>query len=190
MPDAFVNYKGNEGLMANPDAKHYWDHDVFAYITAMPDPEKNIDTSSFTKKIMQVGDSLFYSKGFMVLENVSSQANLPEELFGKDGKLYEAKMKVYSKTNSIYTSFTKLAIAKGAPLSIPDTVMAESLILELNNYNGKTAEIGFKESNTVMQYITLKAYKFPFIIILWMGTLIMALGFIISMVRRIQKNRL
>ena len=102
----------------------------------------------------------------------------------------EAKMKVYSKTNSIYTSFTKLAIAKGAPLSIPDTVMAESLILELNNYNGKTAEIGFKESNTVMQYITLKAYKFPFIIILWMGTLIMALGFIISMVRRIQKNRL
>src|SRR5690606_32183702 len=28
-PNAFVNYKGNEGLMANPDARHYWGHDVF-----------------------------------------------------------------------------------------------------------------------------------------------------------------
>ncbi|MBD0333324.1 MAG: cytochrome c biogenesis protein CcsA, partial [Chitinophagaceae bacterium] len=46
-PNAFVNYKGNEGLMANPDAKHYWNHDVFTYITSLPDPDKNKDTSSF-----------------------------------------------------------------------------------------------------------------------------------------------
>jgi cytochrome c-type biogenesis protein CcmF len=31
-PNAFVNYKGNEGLMANPDARHYWNHDIFTYI--------------------------------------------------------------------------------------------------------------------------------------------------------------
>ncbi|HMG69088.1 MAG TPA: cytochrome c biogenesis protein CcsA, partial [Chitinophagaceae bacterium] len=33
VPNAFVNYKGNQGLMANPAAKHYWDHDIFTYIT-------------------------------------------------------------------------------------------------------------------------------------------------------------
>lgn len=38
-PNAFVNYKGNEGLMANPDSRHYWDHDVFTYITSIPNPE-------------------------------------------------------------------------------------------------------------------------------------------------------
>jgi cytochrome c-type biogenesis protein CcmF len=72
---------------------------------------------------------------------------------------------------------------------MPDTVMAESLILQLNKYDGKTAEIGLKESGSVLQYVTLKAYKFPFINVLWLGTLLMALGLVISMVRRIQLNK-
>ena len=50
-PNAFVNYKGNEGLMANPDSRHYWDHDVFTYISALPNPEKNKDTATFQKLI-------------------------------------------------------------------------------------------------------------------------------------------
>jgi len=45
-PNAFVNYKGNEGLMANPDSRHYWDHDVFTYVSALPNPDKQKDTST------------------------------------------------------------------------------------------------------------------------------------------------
>ena len=30
-PNAFVNYKGNQGLMANPDARHYLDHLYFFF---------------------------------------------------------------------------------------------------------------------------------------------------------------
>jgi len=185
-PNAFINYKGNEGLMANPDARHYWDHDIFAYITALPDPEKNKDTSSFETRIIKRGDSLFYSKGYIILDDVRTLDSLPEELFGKDGKLYEAVFKIHSNNNSIYTSVPRLAYAKGSFLNVPDTVMSESLILQLQHYDGETAEVGLKESDSVMQYVTLKAYKFPFINLLWLGTILMALGFIISMVRRIR----
>ena len=188
-PNAFINYKGNEGLMANPDAKHYWDHDIFAYITALPDPERNIDTTAFETRTAKVGDSIFYSKGFMILEDIKTTDSLPVEIFGENGKLIEATLKIYSKTSSTYTSLIRLAHAKGAELSLPDTVMAESLILQLNKYDGKTAEIGLKESGSVLQYVTLKAYKFPFINVLWLGTLLMALGLVISMVRRIQMNK-
>ena len=190
MPNAFINYKGNQGLMANPDAKHYWDHDIFAYITALPDPEKNTDTSSFHNKMVKVGDSIFYSKGYLILENVKTTDSLPVELFGNNGKLYEARLKVYSKTNSIYTSFPKLALAKGAEISVPDTIMSESLVVQLNKFDGKTAGIGMKESTSVLQYITLKTYKFPFIIVLWLGTIIMAIGLVISIVRRLQVNKI
>jgi cytochrome c-type biogenesis protein CcmF len=40
-----------------------------------------------------------------------------------------------------------------------------------------------------MQYITLKAYNFPFINLLWAGVLIMVTGIIISISRRVQLNR-
>ncbi|MES1221130.1 MAG: cytochrome c biogenesis protein CcsA, partial [Bacteroidota bacterium] len=60
-PNAFVNYKGNEGLMANPSSKHYWDHDVFTYITSLPNPEKQEDTSAFKEHTLASGDTMFYS---------------------------------------------------------------------------------------------------------------------------------
>ena len=190
-PNAFVNYKGNEGLMANPDARHYPDHDVFTYITSLPDPERRKeDTSTFKPYTLKTGDSLFYSNGFMILENVNARKDIPEEIFGKDGSLHEAPLKIYSKTGSIFSITPRLAIAKGEQLPVPDTITAENLVIQLQKVNpDNSIELGVKESDSVMEYVTLKAYKFPYINLLWIGIIITAIGILISMVRRIQLNR-
>jgi cytochrome c-type biogenesis protein CcmF len=193
MPSAFINVKGNEGIQAEPDSRHYWDHDVFTYITAVPDPEKNKDTSTFRTNSLKPGDSLFYSKGYMILQNVKPIENVPQqiaEILGNEGSLNEASLKIYSKTGSIFSATTKLAYIKGTYLPFPDTVIAENLVIQLQKVNpDKSIELGVKESNTVLDYITMKAYKFPFIFVLWGGVIITAIGILISMVRRIRLNR-
>lgn len=190
-PNSFVNYKGNEGLMSNPDSRHYWNHDVFTYITSISNPVKKEDTTSFTPHSMKPGDSVFYSSGYIILQEVKKATDsLPEELFGKNGSLNEARLKVYSKTGTTYTKAPKLAIAKSGELAIADTLLAENLVFQLQKVNPDNSIIlGVKESGAVMDYITIKAYKFPFINLLWGGVLITAIGIIISMVRRIQLNR-
>jgi cytochrome c-type biogenesis protein CcmF len=188
-PNAFVNYKGNEGLMANPDSKHYWNHDVFTFITSLPDPERNKDTAQFENKNLKVGDSLFYSNGFLILEDVASRNNIPTGDFAPDDVASIAKIKVYSKNNTTYTSEPLLITSKGQSYPLPDTITAESLVLQLNKVEGNQVELGIKESNSILKYITLKAYKFPFINVLWIGTAIMVIGLIMSMVRRISLNR-
>ena len=191
-PNAFVNYKGNEGLMANPGSKHYWDHDVFGYITSMTDLSKNQDTSSFIPKTLKVGDTVSYSKnGLIILDGIKSFDSLPIDVFGENGKLYEARLRLYpdgSKPEEIYFSDPRLAIAKGNLLSVPDTLNSGTMI-QLNKSDGKQVEIGIKVPSSVTQYLTLKTLKFPFINLLWLGTIIMAVGFVISMVRRIQLSR-
>jgi cytochrome c-type biogenesis protein CcmF len=189
-PNAFVNYKGNEGLMASPDSRHYWDHDVYTYITSLRNPESVKDTTSFKDKAVKVGDTIFYSAGYMVLEQLISRDSLPEELFGKNGALYEARVKVHSKNNTSYTAIPKLAIAKGGALPVTDTVTSESLILKLNKVDGNKAELGIKETESILEYVTLKAYKFPFIILVWLGVIVMVTGFIISMIRRNELNKI
>ena len=188
-PNAFVNYKGNEGLMANPDSRHYWDHDVFTYITSLPDPEKNQDTASFKSQTVSVGDTLFYSKGYAVLETLTSRDNIPQPGFNPGDSASVASLKVYAKTGSEYTLQSLLINKGGNYLTSPDTLTAENLVVQLQKVTGNIAELGIKESNTIMQYLTLKAYKFPFINLVWLGTLIMVTGFFIAMFRRIQTNR-
>ncbi len=191
-PNAFVNYKGNEGLMANPDSRHYWDHDVFTYISALPNPEKNQDTASFRDHSVKIGDSIFYSKGYLVLEKIATKDNMPFEGFSAGDKATVASLKVHSFNKTSYTTEPLLISQKGNSYAMPDTVMSESLIVRINSVkeDGTAADIGVKESSSILEYVTLKAYKFPFINVLWLGIIITAIGIIISMVRRIQVNRL
>ena len=63
-------------------------------------------------------------------------------------------------------------------------------MIQLQKVNpDNSIELGVKESDSVMEYVTLKAYKFPYINLLWIGIIITAIGILISMVRRIQLNR-
>lgn len=188
-PNAFVNYKGNEGLMANPDAKHYLTHDIFTYITSLPDPTKNQDTANFKTTEVRIGDTLFYSKGFAVLEDIASTKAVPNIDFGKNDSASVATLKIFSKTASIYTVKPTVINIKGGVFSKPDTVVQESLVLQLQKVQGNTASFGVKESDAIMQYVTLKAYKFPFINLVWLGTIIMVIGLLMSMFWRIQNNR-
>jgi cytochrome c-type biogenesis protein CcmF len=74
---------------------------------------------------------------------------------------------------------------------IPDTVKAQNLILNFNKVVDQTKgilEIGIKESSSLSNLITLKAYEFPFINVLWIGVLVMTLGFMISTWARIKIN--
>ncbi|MEO6288971.1 MAG: hypothetical protein ABIO76_03570, partial [Ginsengibacter sp.] len=47
-------------------------------------------------------------------------------------------------------------------------------------------KIGLKESEQLTQFITLKAYVFPYINLVWAGLLIMACGFVIAITRRLK----
>ncbi len=189
VPDAFVNYKGNEGLMANPSARHYWDHDIFAYISGLPNPDKNKDTATFRSNIIKPGDSIFYSKGFLVLNKLTTKDSIPFAGFQAGDKATVATIKVHSFNKTSYTAEPLLLNQKGNLFAIPDTIMSESLILRINKIDGEQVDLGVKESNSIMEYVTLKAYKFPYVLVLWIGIIITAVGILISMVRRIRLNR-
>ena len=66
-------------------------------------------------------------------------------------------------------------------------MIAESLVLQVDKTE-KGIELGIKESKGIMKYITLKAFQFPFINILWIGVLVTTFGFLLSMWHRFSKN--
>ncbi|MEI9911071.1 MAG: hypothetical protein WDO71_16185 [Bacteroidota bacterium] len=135
LPNAFVNYKGNEGMMANPDSRHYFTHDIFTYISALPNPEKNQDTTKFNTRTLKAGDTVFYSRGWMILQNVVAKDSLPEKIFGPGGSLHEAPLKIFSKSGSIFTLTPRLAFSRGEFLAAPDTIPSEGLVVKLEKVN-------------------------------------------------------
>jgi cytochrome c-type biogenesis protein CcmF len=71
-----------------------------------------------------------------------------------------------------------------------DTVKAQNLVLSFNKVVDQKKgilEIGVKESASLTNLITLKVYEFPFINILWLGIIVMTIGFMMSAYARLKK---
>ena len=72
-----------------------------------------------------------------------------------------------------------------------DTIFAQGLAIGFTSVNNDThnIEIQVKESGKMVPYVALKAYEFPHINLVWLGTIIMIGGFAVSMRRRYTLSR-
>jgi cytochrome c-type biogenesis protein CcmF len=80
-----------------------------------------------------------------------------------------------------------IAIDSTSIRQISDTVIAQSLVLQFNkviNQEKGILQMGVKESGSITDLITLKVYEFPMINILWLGVLVMVVGFGMSIFQR------
>ncbi len=188
-PDALKANKGMEGFSFNPDKKHYWNRDIFIYISSFIENTLE-DTAKFQSKQIKIGDTLFYNNGRMVLTEVDRSLDAIKKIEPKADAGLSLKIGVFSKTGSRYEISPKVALVGGNPIMLPDTLIAESMIVKFNKLidpEKNIFEIGVKQSQQQTELITLKVYEFPMINVLWIGVIIMTIGFGMSVRQRMVK---
>jgi cytochrome c-type biogenesis protein CcmF len=193
-PDVIKNNKGMEGFAANPASKHYWYKDIFVYITSFQQNDAS-DTTRFVDKDIKVGDTIFYSNGLMVLKSVSVNPASKKDLLLPGETALFLDVDVTARDGRKYTAMPGIAIDNSNIRQISDTVVAQSLVLQFNKVIDQekgVLQIGVKESGAITDLITLKVYEFPMINILWLGVIVMVVGFVMSIIQRYKtlKNKL
>lgn len=189
-PDVMKQNKGGEGFAANPAARHYWNKDIFVYITSFQDTDQT-DTSRFLPRNIQVGDTLFYGSGWMRLDSVSVNPSSRQHLFQPGEMALFLNMTVEAKNGGRYPLTPGMAINGTQWRPIPDTVIAQNLAVSFNKVVDEKKgilEIGVKQSASITSLLTLKVYEFPMINLLWLGTILMVTGFLMAVLQRAQKK--
>jgi cytochrome c-type biogenesis protein CcmF len=188
-PDVIKQNKGGEGFAANPAAQHYWYKDIFVYITSFQQNDLQ-DTASFQDREISKGDTIWYSRGMMVLNDVEmNPAELKHKYPDADTAVF-LDMTVISKDGRRYPVHPGFAVHNNQVQVITDTVPAQSLVLGFNKMldaaTGKF-QVGVKESAAITDLITLKVYEFPMINVLWLGVVLMVTGLVMSIVQRVKR---
>lgn len=189
-PDVMKQNKGAEGFAANPAARHYWNKDIFVYITSFQDTDQT-DTSSFQPRNIRVGDTLFYNSGWMRLDSVSVNPVSRQHLFQQGEMALFLNMTVEAKNGGRYPLTPGMAINGTRWRPIIDTVVAQSLAVSFNKVVDEkkgVLEIGVKQNASITSLLTLKVYEFPMINLLWLGTILMVIGFFMAVIQRAQKK--
>lgn len=192
-PDVYQMKNGN--MSSNPDTKAYLTHDIFTYISYTLNPEKNTDTAQFKISTIAIGDTIFYSKGYIVLNKIipnppTNKFNIPDEgvkvmaditVTGSDSSRYHATplLQIGSFMDSNYVKF------------YDDTIYAQNLYVTFKGIaKDNKFYIGVKESDKVIDFVTVKAFVFPGINLVWVGLITMAAGFIVSIRQRAKVSKL
>ena len=185
-PDVYL--MKNNNMSSNPDTKNYVTHDVFTYISYALNPEKNVDTAQFTIHEVAEGDTIFYSKGFMVFNKAIKNPECNKFNIKPEGPAVIADITITALDSSKYKAAPMIVIDSLGINQIDDTVYAQNLFVKFAGVNPEKnkIKIGIKESDKMIDFVTLKAYIFPYINLVWIGLILMAIGLMISMLNRIQ----
>ena len=180
--------KGQAGASPNPDSKHYFNKDIYTYIsypgTSLEEKE---DTAQFRTHNIKLADTIYYSNGYMVLDGININPKNTKYNITPADTMLVADITIHSADSMKYKASPAMSLKTGNFRYILDTVFSQNLAVGFTKVNqeNKTFEIQVKESAKMVPFVALKVYEFPFINLLWLGTIIMLVGIVMSIRRRL-----
>ncbi|MBK0384513.1 cytochrome c biogenesis protein CcsA [Pedobacter sp. SD-b] len=200
-PNAQQNAKMKQ-IIASPDTKHYLLHDVYTHVSSVPlkddghdDHEGHSDDENYNKPIVHevsVGDTVRFREGFLVVKSLNKNATIKDITLDKgdvaigmnievdaNNAKYQAEPIFLIKGNT-KVDFGKKVDEAGLKLRFTNVLPAKDK-LELTVYE--------KPKEDKKDWIVLKAITFPYINLFWGGTIIMVIGFLLSIFRRAKESK-
>lgn len=191
-PDAFINPKGQQGLVANPSSKHYLHKDIFTYISAAADPKEKSKSADYKAHKVHSGDTIYLSTGFIIFNGFDMNVKNPNYKAEQGDVAVTAKLQVYDLMGPVQMIAPVYIIRKekGYIDMIEDTATAMKIYTRFTKIlpDENAAEIMVKEADPKDDYIVMKALVFPYINLLWLGVIVMVCGFLLSIWNRVTKK--
>ncbi len=183
--------------VAEPGTKSFWTYDIYTHIKYADLAPVNTGKMQAFKMSGKIGDTLWTAGYKVILEDVLKIEgdSLSKSIGAK------LKLKIYSLNDvrAKYALTTELdyMIDSSGNISNPSKeIKALGVEFKLNKIDPGTepspdpSKSGIFELEFVTdEYVVLHATKFPMIIILWWGCIIMCLGTLIAVINRIKKNK-
>ncbi|MDO8965525.1 cytochrome c biogenesis protein CcsA [Algoriphagus sp.] len=173
---------GMGGLISSPDSKIYLNKDLYTYVAAMNDSEdpewKEDETYEATPgEQFYIADFVTYFDGAEVLKEVDGYQLQEGDIAVK------AKLRIldYDVEKSIEPTFI-IRNNQIGKLPVIDTELGIKVSLE--NILPEQNKFVFKVNQYQKDYVVMKAIVKPYINVLWIGTIIMLIGFTVAIFRR------
>jgi len=185
-PRAQVNEQ--MGFLASPDIKNGLTSDLYTHVSAVMNNEEEREWSELKESDLAVGDTLFLNDYIGVLKGIEPVRKIEGVELGPKDVAVQADLKIFGENNREYHGHPLFVIKDNMVARIPDEI--EDLGLRLTFLNIDTQNNRFKigVNTTQKDYVILKAMEKPVINLLWIGTLVMGLGFVMAIVRRTKEG--
>jgi cytochrome c-type biogenesis protein CcmF len=146
-------------------------------------PEVGKEWSEPEEFVVQQGERFFVNDYVAVLEEIHRITEAEGMDLQPDDIAVQANVKIYGESEA-YTLQPTYLIRDRMVGRIPDEMTEMGIRVTLMNIHPETDSFTLSVETSQKDYVVMKAIEKPFINILWIGTILMALGFGLAMYRR------
>lgn len=186
------------GLIGTPATKHYLTHDVYTLITAaMADTHQpgqgggeQAGFEDYEEPAVyetNIGDTLRYRNGYIVVEGINRNATVQNIPRKEDDVIVGLKLKVHTAAGDTYNVEPVFLIRGGTTFDLFKDVEEQGLRFRFSNImpqKDKLELMVYQKPVPEKRWVVFKAIKFPYINFFWCGSIVMTIGFLLSILRR------
>ncbi|PCJ65662.1 MAG: cytochrome C biogenesis protein [Bacteroidetes bacterium] len=177
---------------SNPDTRHYLTYDVYTHVTYKPlPPSDSVKWENVKEHIVVQGDSIITPNGVVYFTGIEKGDGASIGL--KNTTLAKALIKI-KRGDVILDAEPLFGINSQTFFSIRQDVLEAGLrfgfeIRASEDGGDPVAVLEIAETKPQPQYIVMKGIVFPYINFLWLGTVMMVIGFGIATWNRLELKR-
>ncbi len=177
------------GNAASPALKHNALGDLYTYVALAPNLEERewSKTENFT---VAVKDTFFLNDFVAVLDEVKTISNFEGQALQSTDAAVQAKILIVGKDFQPHPIYPVFAIKDGMVAMPPVENEEVGVRARFANIDPQTGKFTFAINTTQRDFIVLKAIEKPLINVLWIGTLVLTLGFVLAIIRRYREFKL
>ncbi|MCB0802466.1 MAG: cytochrome c biogenesis protein CcsA [Flavobacteriales bacterium] len=193
----YIQLNEQMGNVPEPSTKHYLDRDVFTHIT-YADLE-NLDSASQhmygdpdTLNLV-LGDSLFTSNSVVKIQGFVRSIDFNEYNLDSTDIALGLNITARPLGGSVYKAMPIMVIRGNQIFSIPSDIDELGLEFTFKGVNPDTEKLTIllaEKNANAGDFVIMQAIVFPYINILWLGTIIMFLGTLVAVINRVRTNKL
>jgi cytochrome c-type biogenesis protein CcmF len=177
------------GNSVSPALKRNLGTDLYTYVALAPDLDQR-EWSKTENYTIAVKDTFFLNDYVAVLDNVARVNEFEGKPLGAGDAAVQATIKVMGKEFVQY-EVKPIFVIRGGMVAMPPVENNEvGIRAKFTNIDPKTGNFSFAINTTQRDYVVLKAIEKPLINLLWIGTLVLSLGFIMAIIRRYREFKL
>lgn len=180
-PRAQVN--PNMGLLASPDIKHFANKDLYTHVSSIPDPNEEKDWGELQEYDLAVGDTIILNDYIAVFNGIERVPQVPGVAMAEGDVAVQADLKIYGERKE-YHAHPVMLIKNEMVGRIPEEIADLGLRLTFLSIDTENDKFKIGVNASQKDYIILKAVEKPFVNLLWIGTIVMTVGFVMAIVRR------
>ncbi|HXH99056.1 MAG TPA: cytochrome c biogenesis protein CcsA [Sphingobacteriaceae bacterium] len=194
-PNAQQNAKMRQ-IIASPDTRHYIFKDIYTHVSSVPLKEEkhephegHTDEEEYEKPVIHevsLGDTVRFSEGFIIVKSVNRDAKLQNIPLTANDIAVRLNLEIHS-NGQVYNSEPVFLVKNGTKYDFGKNVDEAGLKLRFTDVKPQKEKLElqvYQKAKVDTDWIVMKAIQFPYINLFWGGTIIMVIGFILSILRR------